>query len=118
MSAGDREEQDQGEYERKDEESTVSDRAQHFVANIGEVAHGFTSSSPVRFKNASSSPAPRPSMSRAAGERASRPRKAASDDAASLQVMTKPSPRCSAFKTPVTLCTTASSAPGMVARMV
>ena len=66
--AGDASKKDQREDQGEDQEAAVAKRTQHLVANVDEL-HELSSpgSSPVRSKNASSSPAPRTSMSRAWG---------------------------------------------------
>src|SRR5260370_31412087 len=108
LRARDRKEQDERPREREDDEPHVPEVPQRLVAEIGRASHPTSMSWAVSARNASSSPAPRTSTSRAAGNRSSRPRTAVS---ASRQVRTTPSPRRSPLITPATPPTSGTPAP-------
>src|SRR5260370_1222365 len=115
LRARDRKEQDERPREREDDEPHVPEVPQHLVAEIGRASHRTSMSWAVSARNASSSPAPRTSTSRAAGNRSSRARSAVS---ASRQVRITPSPRRSALITPGSAPSCGTAAPGSVARIV
>src|SRR5581483_11999462 len=119
VRAGDRVEEDEGEREREDDEPAVAQEAQKLVAREQEPGHAAASCresrSWVSCKNASSSPAPRISMSRASGYAASSARIAASESA---QASTMRAPRCSARATPCRRSSESTGACGRVASIV
>src|SRR5262249_1483954 len=102
----------QREAEREDEEAAIAQHARELVA--GE-ARGRHHAAAVSSRNASSSPAPTTSMSRASGNRFNSARRATSE---SELVSVTASPRRSAAPTPGSTESSATLIPGSVARIL
>src|ERR1035438_1853628 len=116
MRTGDREEQHQRKDQGKHQESPIAPRAQDFVSEIRQLGHESAPSlSKVNSKNASSSPAPRTSMSRTDANVFKRSRKVASE---SLEFRVIASPFRSTAVTPRNAWRLEDSTSGNVARMI